>query len=262
MAGLDVIFGIITIVSFIFAVWVWMKSDSKINRLSEALETIYKIAGTALWESQVTVIEDNETKIRQAEKTLGFLESIRKISGQYATQKTPIDKEGAISQLVERNIVVTMATIFEIEQAKEITEVWVVTPDLKPDTSDRAVGKIVNKNIKNGKRYVYFYPIDLPHADTEIVRLFKNIGIMEARATKLQDRVKLIPLSREKYNQLSSNGNNIVLYFFDPHRSLLPRCFEEVYFTQVPERAAFWQEHSESKLTEFRHLLEIQLQDS
>lgn len=68
---------------------------------------------------------------------------------------------------MERGVILTGLSDHDSEMSKEITEVWVVTPDLKPDSSDEIVGKLVNKNLKAGKKYIFFYPEDLLHAGAE-----------------------------------------------------------------------------------------------
>ena len=54
-------------------------------------------------------------------------------------------------------------------------------------------------------------------------------------------------------------GGNVVFYFQDEQKGKPPRCFEEIVLTQVSQRGAFWQEHSEGKSNELRHILETDL---
>jgi hypothetical protein len=69
----NVISGIITIMSFVFGVWVWIKSSWKVRELFETIQALHDIAGSALWESSQLVAEDYEAKARQGEKTLGHV---------------------------------------------------------------------------------------------------------------------------------------------------------------------------------------------
>ena len=253
----NIVVGILGIISFIFSIWVLMRSDTKIRELMGVIKTIYSITGTAIWESQVTTAGDYEVRLRQAEKTLGFVSSIRELTGQYAIHKTHLRGEGEVDQLIERGIIWNLTMIMDLETSKEVTEIWLVTPDLKPDSSDEVTGRTVSENLKRGKSYVYFFPDDLPHSQAEIASLLKNIGLTDSR--KLRDKVTLIPVSRTQHSHLFAGGN-MIFYYSDVHRSLPPRCFEEIVLTQIPKRGYFWQEHAESKSNALRHLLDAELQ--
>jgi hypothetical protein len=145
----------------------------------------------------------------------------------------------------------------DFEANKKLTEVWVVSRDLKPDSSNEEVGKLVSRNLRKGIKYIYFCSEDLPHFQAEVQRLLKNINAVG----KIINRVQIVILNRRTYDVLSSNGN-IVLYFHDKKRSLLPKCFEEIVFTQIQERGTFWQEHSEDQADKIRYLLEPELTKS
>ena len=261
MTGIDIfniVVGILGIISFVFAIWVWLKSDTKIRELSGIIDTVYDIAGTAMLEFQTTVTEDYEAKLRQVEKMLGFIMSIRKLAQRYAKQESQFAKNAALPLLIEQGIVWTKANVLNFENSKEITEVWLITPDLKPDSSDPVTGKLVSQNIKKGKTYTYFYPDDVPHVDMEIARLFQNI-LADDHSQKLKSKIRLVPLSRTQYSELFARGN-IILYFRDQQRNLPPKCLEEIVLTQVADRPILWQEHSETKSKELRHLLETEIQ--
>src|ERR1035441_4353071 len=79
-AWLGVISGIITILSFVFALWIWMRSDTRVRELVGVLETIYDISGGILWETFNLNAEDIETRLRQAERALGLASSIHTMS--------------------------------------------------------------------------------------------------------------------------------------------------------------------------------------
>jgi len=185
------------------------------------------------------------------EKSLVSINNILRLTEQYSQKKSNLPYD--ISLLVEKNIIWTGAMVWDLEISESVTEVWLFTPDLKPDISDKSVGKDVNLNIKNGKKYVYFFPDNLPHLKTEINRLYNNIGLTEPATYKYKNQVNLVPLSYEKYRKLF-NGGNIILFFSDEHRSFPPKCFEELILNKIDERALFWQENSEKKAKELREL--------
>lgn len=262
MTGMDIFnitVGTLGAISFVFSIWVWMRSDMKIRELSGIIGTIHDISGTAIWELQTMLPEDSNTILRQADKTHGFLVSIQKLTERYSMPSSRIGGSSALGQLIERGVVQTQSSIWNVEVSKEVTEVWLVTPDLQPDCAVEPVGRLINRNIKSGKRYVYFYPDDLPHLENEVARLYKNIGALDSHSHKLKDRITLVPLSRAKHGDLFVRGN-IIFYFHDEQRNIPPKCFEEIVLTQVSERGAFWQEHSESKSNYLRHLLEAEIQ--
>lgn len=248
---LNIIAGLITIISFIFAVWIWMRSDTKIRELLGILGTIHDIAGTAMWESQMTLGETDEIRLQQADKNLGFITSIRKLTGRYVPSLSESTQDSGLAQLIEKGIIWTKSAIANAESSREVNEVWFISPDLKPDSSEKATGKLVNKNLKNGKRYVYFYPDDFSQGEIEIKRLLNNIG---ATSSRLANKVTIIPLTRQKYNHLF-DGGNILLLFQDENRSIPPRVFEEIVLAKIPERGAFWQELGEVQAKELRYEL-------
>lgn len=259
MDSLNIVSAIVGIGSFIFSVWVWIRADARIRELSRIIDTIYEISDTAIWEAQIILGDDQEIILRKSEKTAGFLSSIRELTSQYSEKKLDLGDD-RLNYLVHHGIILTMQMVLNIEVSKKITEVWVVTPDLKPDSSDKLVGEKVRRNIKNNKRYVYFYPDNLSHKDAAISMLYENIGVIDSKGKTGED-VTLVEIDRAKYRELFVHDSTI-LYFRDRYRSLPPRCFEEVGFSQLENRTLFWQEHSESKSLEFFHFLNSELQNS
>lgn len=251
---IGVVSGVITILAFVFALWVWMRSETRIRELIGVIQAIHDIVGAVLWESHTTAVEDYEAKLRQAEKSLSLVSSIRKLTGRYV-RSSHVVADTEFGLLIEKGIIWSTEMMWNIETSKQVTEVWLVTPDLKPDSSDEVTGKLVHKNLINGKQYIYFYPDDLPHVETEKARLFKNLRITNGQAKKLIPKVRLVPLSRARFGQMFARAN-IVLYFRDQNRSLAPTCYEEVVLTKVSERGLFWQEHDAIKAEELCHILE------
>jgi hypothetical protein len=254
--------GLIGIISFIVSIWIWMRSDMKIRELTGIIDTIHDITGSAIWEWETTITEDSDIRLRQAEKILGFVSSIRQLAKRYSKSLSTSNVDNVLGQLIERGIIVPQSKIWDIETAKNLSEIWLVTPDLKPDNSQEAVGKIINQNItKQGKRYVYFFPENMPHIESEIERLYKNIGVANAQSPKHKRKLVLVRLKQEKYRSLFPGGN-VVFYFQDEQKGRPPRCFEEIVLTQVSQRGAFWQEHSEVRSNELRRVLEKELKGS
>ena len=265
MTGMDIFnttVGILGIISFVFSLWVWMKSDMKIRELSGLIEAINDIASSAVWEWETTLKEDKEIKLNLAEKILGIMSSVKKLTQRYAKPSSRPNIDNTLSQLIEKGIIIPQSSnIWAVESAKNLSEIWLVTPDLKPDTTQEAVGKLTNQNLRQGKKYVYFIPDDLPHIESEIDRLYKNTGVADSKSQKLKEKMTIVRLDKVKHSSLF-HGGNVILYFLDKGKGKTPRCFEEIILTQITERGAFWQEHSEGKSNELRHLLEKELRNA
>ncbi len=258
MTSLDVftiIASVIGIISFLFSAWIWMKSDTKIRELINVINTVHDISITVLWEENMLLAESYETRLRQADKTIGYITSLVKLAEKYTGNKHKYESSMEIGILVEKGIIWTNPMIGELEMSQNIKITWLVTPDFQPDSSQSTTGKMVNKCIKKGNRYVFFYLDDLPHSSSEIDRLMNNIGLSNYKKTEIDKYALTIPVNREKYSNLFENGNTI-LFYSDFHRHLIPRCFREIPLTRVPERGIFWQEHTDIRANEIRHMLQ------
>lgn len=259
MSGADifnVVSSIVSILSFLFAIWVWLRSDIKIKELLGVIRASHHIASTAVWESVVSPAKDHDMRLKQAEKNVGFLESIQRLTEQYAIEsKTLYDRN--LRVLLDKYVLWTTSMLDDFEAGKDLTEVWIVSKDLKPDASDEGTGKLVNKNLRKGVKYVFFYPDGLQYFQSEKQRLLRNIN---ATTDKLSRQVRFVCLSQSKYAELAADGN-VALYFHDKDRSVTPKCFEEIVFTQVHERGIFWQEHSDDEANRIRYLLGLELNE-
>jgi hypothetical protein len=123
MDTFNVICGIITIASFVLALWVWMKTETRMRELISLLAKINGIALLAIAESQQAVDADREHFVRKAERVLGYLSSIRKLTQDYASSYQS-QTEAAHLPLVEQEILWTKNMIWEIEMSKDTAEVW------------------------------------------------------------------------------------------------------------------------------------------
>jgi hypothetical protein len=249
----NIVVGLITIVSFIFAIVVWLKSNTKIGELIKVIKSIHEISNLAIWEFRISPAKGYEMRLRQAEETLGFMTSIREITTPYVTKSKSLGDEN-LKMLLDKRILWTTNTLDDFEATKELAEVWIVSQDLKPDSCDEETGKLVKKNLQKGIKYTYFCPDDLQNVQGERNRLLRNIGVTEKKA---KDQVRILQIDRAKYDALFSSGNT-VLYFHDVARRLLPKCFEEILLTQMHNRGIFWQEHSTSQADKIRSHLEAE----
>jgi hypothetical protein len=123
--------------------------------------------------------------------------------------------------------------------------------------SDIATGRIVARNLKDRKRYVYFCPNDVRDFEAEKRRLLANIG---AQRSQEASRVTIVPVSPNVHGRIFQRGNTIIFSSEDPEWGSY-NAFEEVVFTKVSERGIFWQEHTVAVAAEIRATLKEELQN-
>jgi len=104
-----------------------------------------------------------------------------------------------------------------------------------------------------------FFPEDLPHKKAELARLAVNIGV-GTKHPRMHEKVAFVGVSARYRDRLFLGRKDLTFHFFDPERTLVPRCLEEVVLTQVPERGAYWQNHDEATTRELWHLLQSELE--
>jgi hypothetical protein len=255
VAWLGVVSAITTILAFLFAVWVWMKADSKLRELEGVIQSAYDISGTVLWDMQTVQSEDPATRLRNAEKSLGVVAALRVITGKYA--KTALSFRGTeIEALLERGVIWSTDALNEIERSDSVQEIWLVTPDLEPDLSDPTTGKVVAGNLKARKKYVYFYPSGISDFESVRRRLLANVG---ATRTHEASRVTVVPIGPKVRGQIFQRGNTIIFFAKDSEWGAYS-AFEEVVFTKISGRGVFWQAHSPAIAAELRATLKQELE--
>lgn len=253
----SVVSGVLGVLSFVFALWVWMRSDMKVNELRGALQSIFEISDSILWETSNLGAEDAETRLRQAERAIGLASGIHTLASKYAST---ISGYGSteIGALVRRGIILTPSMIWNIEASPTTREVWLVTPDLKPDVSEAATGNLVGKNIKAGKRYVYFVPATLPNLADLILRLEANIGI-KTQKSRHRNLLTLVKMDAANFPVSPSTGN-LIFFFKADSKSSRGAAFREILFIQVAERGLFWQHCADDEAESIYQLLRQHLE--
>jgi hypothetical protein len=255
IAWLGVVSAIISILAFMFAVWVWIRSDAKIRELESVIQSAYDIAGNILWEMQTVQVEDPEMRLRNAERSLGIVSALRVMAGKYLKNATGLQDAG-IGALLERGVIWSNSTITQLETSARTQEIWLATPDLQPDLSEHATGRIVAGNLKARKKYVYFCPGNIPDFETEKKRLLANIGALKSQEAS---KVTVVPMRPEAYGNRFQRGNTIIFFSEDPEWGTY-NAFEEVVFTKVSARGIFWQEHTPAVAAEIRAVLKEELE--
>jgi len=230
----EYLLALITVVSFVIALWQVIRA----YEYKKVMKQIREISGS---------YKDNNAKSFES-----TLRAINVIASSHLGDVTRTTKEN----LIERNIIIPQNDINVFENDSSVTEVWLVTPDLEPDLSSRQTGDVVEKNIKRGVKYIYFYKKSLELADTKQKCLLKNILVDQST----KENVDFIPLPDDEFREFFLRHNNMLFVFHGGNNDSF-RCFEELCLSRVNERGAFWQEHSihiflpwQQKLVDARNL--------
>ena len=258
LAWVGVVSSIVTLLSFAFAVWIWMRSDMRVRELTNTLQAIFNISGDIMWESIAITGESPSARRLQAERMVGMASSIHTLSSKYVQDVHRQTWRGAeLSTLIERGIVWTLSMLWNVEAAPDTKEVWLVTPDLKPDISDPIVGEAVSNNLRRGKRYVYFVPDGLSDLPDLTVRLKANLKA-DAPKSRLSDLISVVQIDTQQY--LTALGGNIAFYFKADPMVSRGIAFREIVFTQVADRGVFWQQCSEAEADSLYRFLRGKMQ--
>lgn len=253
--ALTIIASVTTILAIASTIWRYItkfKLDQEKKRLQDKLEEIHEISLQSLWEPSYLPKERSSDTVS--------LDSIRIISEtgleDERVKRTKSYNNKLRSQINE--ILWSKSRLMSLETAKEVTEVWVISHNLKPDRSDSEIGKFVNSNLRMGKSYKYFFPNNI--TNEEIQLLIKNIGAEDLNK-RPGKKVDFIPLNQDDYQDLFRDKCNILLLFYHDVKAI-PKMFKEVYLTISKERAEFWQAHRESESTKLKKRLDMVLKDN
>jgi HAMP domain-containing protein len=238
ISWLAVVSGVISILAFLFAVWVWLRSDIKVRELTATVQALHDIADSVIWEGQVLPGEDASARLTQLEKSIGLVSAMRTLSSRYVGDQQNY-RATELGELVQRGIIWSNDMLTKLETSSEVREVWLITHDLEPDMSQRKTGAIVQGNLAAGKSYIYFYPAELKGAEEKVLRLQRNIG---ADHPKRATRVTYIPVRNVPGLRLFSNAN-MILFFKDKTTYGTDLVFQELVLTKIAKRGLFWQEH-------------------
>ena len=261
---ISVVSGIVGIVGFVFAIWVWMRSDFKVRELQNTLDfkvrelrntlqAIYETCGTIIWETRFLTPEDKDARLSQLEKATGLVSAIRTLASKYS-ESAGHEISELETLFLERGVLWTMEMLQRIEVSADVREVWMVTHDLEPDLSDPNTGSMVSNNLKAGKSYKYFFPDDLEDADAKIWQLRVNIG-----ATSPDSRVEFFPIADSSGVQGSSPAN-VILFFKDNPFYATDLVYQELILTKVSRRGHFWQEHDPKHARQVLGVLRAEVQ--
>ncbi len=143
----------------------------------------------------------------------GYTEEVQKL-----LRDTPIDEVVALSASAGADelgrVLRTPDMLRTIEASKVITNVWMLTPDLVPDVTDRRVAEVVTTNLRRGVRYVYFVPPEVAVNKEMIDRLHTNLSMAGSELAATKELVSIVPLTCEAatFSKLGTGGD-CILYF-------------------------------------------------
>ena len=235
---LAVVSGVVSILAFLFAVWVWLKSDIKVRELTGTIQALHEIADSIIWETQILPGEDTSTRLSQVEKCLGLVSAMRTLSSKFVGDRQYYDAT-ELGALIQRGIIWSSNMLTNLEESSDVCEVWFVSQDLEPDLSEKKTGDMVKRNLVAGKHYIYFYPSQLDGAKDKIRTLRRNIGADDPRRAK---SVVLVPLADTLDLPIFSRSN-VIMFFKDKPVYGTQLVLQEIVFTKVSRRGIFWQEH-------------------
>ncbi|QDU11625.1 hypothetical protein [Gimesia aquarii] len=218
----------IAIISTGLSIWFKIKTKWKVDELKRALKSIHDIARKGKWLSMLSVA-DLTLLIGQLESKLSDIE-------QYAKEFTDQPEQSEYGHLIEKGYLSYKSAIYKIEKSPVVKTIWLVTPDLEPDSSKKDTAEMVLRNLKDRKEYVYFYPDDLANEQATVERLYANIGISSSM-TRLMDQITLIPISRQHIPEIFEERSNIIFFLKDTH---IFDCYKEIVITRVVERGEIW----------------------
>jgi hypothetical protein len=250
-----VVGGVISIIAFMFSVWVWLKADIKVRELRGIVATTHDISGSIMWEMSKAPGEDAAAQLRRAERSLGSVSAIHTLTAKYVDSATSFRRTD-FEALLERGVVRTTAMVWDVEQSDRTREIWLVTPDLEPDLSDPEVRVLVRRNVRAGKRYTYFFPKDIGNAAEIESKLLGGLDL--TKSPKLARSITVIATEPTSSNGLLHRGNSILFFDGDPASATM-YAFEEVVFTRITERGIFWQELPKALAEELRRALQAEL---
>jgi hypothetical protein len=258
-AWFTVVGGIISIIAFVFSAWIWQRAEIKERELIASMQSIYDISGSILWEMQSLAAEDDAARVRQAERAIGLTSAIHTLSSKYVKASRNLH-ETELGMMVDRGIIIPNSMLWNIESSSDTKEVWLATPDLEPDLSDRSTGNLVARNLRDGKRYVYFYPSSLQDSEDLKTRLLANVGTLNS--VKMAARVTFVPVNIDLQDVLFRRGNNNILFFQGKPGEVSPHVFEEVLLNKISQRGVLWQQHEASVAQNLARILWSELQDA
>lgn len=136
-----------------------------------------------------------------------FIDKFQKLASYVEWQS--IEKKGTYAE-----VLCSLNEIIETEEKAK--EIWIITPDFKYDVND--FKKVIIKNLKLGKQYIYIYPSSNRARNT--LEIFRNLIIksMPNETESLNKQIKLyrtegdiIPMTEVIYDPNEENGRLAVV---------------------------------------------------
>jgi len=203
----DLIGWIIAVISIIISIIIYYKSrlskkelDNKSEKLDSFAKSIHDIAFNKLLQIK-NVPPDLQGMARQRDSLASILKAIHT----YAKNETKLSLKGEYIHGTE---------LGEIEASNNVTDVWLISLDLRPDIEEFDLMRSVAKNLSKGRKYHYFYAQDFVEDATKLeTGIFSNLSQAEKSAIKKSKSLSLMPLDHKKYKHYLT-GNSVAIYEF------------------------------------------------
>lgn len=135
-----------------------------------------------------------------------------------------------------------------IEDSPGCVEVWIITPDLRPDIEEDDLILSVARNLAHGRRYIYVVPHDIAADRPPRLAEFVRRKVEDDDVQGVVDRLSIVKIARAENTELFANGL-ITLYQIkqgDESAALTTIGFDEVVLPNE-RRGSLWQRQHEAK---------------
>lgn len=223
--------------------------EHKTEKFEKFAKAIYDISFNKLSELK-NAAPDIEGVERQRDSVITVLKTIFALANN-ETNTTPISE------------IVHGSHLGNLELSKDVSDVWLISLDLRPDIEDRDLMKNVANSLRRGIKMHYFYAdgfVDEPDRLRE--GILRNLTGYEKDKVIEEGLLNITPLKHKKYIHYLADGE-IAIYEFknSDGRGRNFIGFDEVVFPNE-RRGSFWQEQLKNKtsaiLHEFRKIYENQ----
>jgi len=195
-----------------------------------------------------------ETEAARNEKYVELLANLRAI-------ETTLQDSRRVHDLISEGLLIGGADMAKLEGDLGVEHVWMMTPDLEPDLSDKTTRSAVKENRARGINYFYVCPSSV--SDGDVTRLTTELsvdnssGLSDGQGVPGQIRVEKVTIGTE-LSIFGAGGNRIILFYGRPGSSRL-RVYDEVVLDNH-DRGSLWRPRVEEEGRRTYKMLEDSIQ--
>ena len=153
-------------------------------------------------------------------------------------------------------ILISPQKLIEIETSEGVKKIYLLTANLKPDNdaTENFVKDAVLFNLKRRVNYTYFVNKSLPNIDSEIEKLYENLGIKNKSI--LINQIKIVKIPEIIFNKPDFYKKNLLIIFKNSRGQKNFDCYAEVNFHKIRKKQGlFWQEIGQPEKNEYLEIL-------